>query len=105
MAGSVAALFVLLRLWSVGDGDIGSFVGAGDLLSSQSTLPLESGAGYDGQFYYRMASAPLDFDATSNGVTLDSEVRLQRIGYPIVTWLVTLGATIPVTFGLVMVNV
>jgi hypothetical protein len=96
---------VLVRLWSVGDGDIGSFVGAGDLLSSRSSLPLESGAGYDGQFYYRMASSPLDFDTTSHGVTLDSEVRLQRIGYPAVTWLVTLGATVPVTIGLVAVNV
>jgi len=74
-------------------------------LSSESSLPLESGPGYDRQFYYRMASSPLDFDATSNGVTLDSEVRLQRIGYPTITWLVTLGATIPVTIGLVAVNV
>ena len=105
VATAVALLFVLLRLWSVGDGDIGRFVGAGDLLSSQSTFPLESGAGYDGQFYYRLASSPLDFDATSHGVTLDSEVRLQRIGYPAVTWLITLGATIPVTIGLVAVNV
>ena len=105
VAATAALLFVLIRLWSVGDGDFGSFVGAGDLLSSQSSLPLESGAGYDGQFYYRMASSPLDFDATSHGVTLDSEVRLQRIGYPAITWLITLGATIPVTFGLVAVNV
>lgn len=101
----VALLFVLVRLWSVGEGDIGNFVGAGDLLSSRSSLPLESGPGYDGQFYYRMASSPLDFEASSNGVTLDSEVRLQRIGYPAVTWLVTLGGAIPVTLGLVAVNV
>jgi len=94
-----------VRLWSVGDGDLGSFVGAGDLLSADSSLPLESGAGYDGQFYYRMASSPLDFERTSNGVTLDSEVRLQRIGYPAVTWALTLGTLLPVTFGLVAVNV
>lgn len=105
VATGAALLFVLVRLWSVGDGDLGSFVGAGDLLSSESSLPLESGPGYDGQFYYRMASSPLDFDATSNGVTLDSEVRLQRIGYPAITWLVTAGGSIPVTLGLVTVNV
>jgi len=105
VAAVAALVFVLVRLWSVGDGDIGSFVGAGDLLSAQSSLPLESGAGYDGQFYYRMASSPLDFSPTSHGVALDSEVRLQRIGYPAVTWLLTLGATIPVTLGLVAVNV
>lgn len=94
-----------MRLWSVGDGDLGSFVGAGDMLSADASLPLESGAGYDGQFYYRMASSPLDFERTSNGVTLDSEVRLQRIGYPAVTWALTLGTLLPVTFGLVAVNV
>lgn len=105
VAAVVALLFVFVRLWSVGDGDIATFVGAGDLLSSQSSLPLEPGPGYDGQFYYRMASSPLNFDATAHGVTLDSEVRLQRIGYPAVTWLVTLGATLPVTLGLVAVNV
>lgn len=105
VAGLFALLFVLARLVSVGDGDVGSFVGAGDLLSASSDLPLDSGPGYDGQFYYRMASSPLDFAPTSNGVTLDSEVRLQRIGYPAVTWLVTLGTIIPVTIGLVLVNI
>ncbi|MFM8946463.1 MAG: hypothetical protein ACKOJC_07130 [Actinomycetota bacterium] len=105
VAAAAALLFVLVRLISVGDGDIGSFVGAGDLLSADASLPLESGAGYDGQFYYRMASSPLDFESTSNGVSLDSEVRLQRIGYPAVTWALTLGAILPVTFGLVAVNI
>ena len=105
VASLIALLFVLVRLWSVGDGDIGTFVGAGDLLTSPTELPVESGPGYDGQFYYRMASAPLDFAPTSNGVTLDSEVRLQRIGYPAITWVLTLGGVLPVTFGLVAVNV
>lgn len=101
----VAILFVVVRFLSVGDGDVGSFVGAGDYLSSGTELPLQSGAGYDGQFYYRMAIAPLNFDATAAGVTLDSEMRLSRIGYPAVTWLVSLGGLLPVELALIAVNV
>ena len=100
----LATLFVVVRLLSVGDGDAGSFVGAGDLFSSGTELPLQPGAGYDGQFYYRMAIEPLDFDKTAAGVTIDSEMRLQRIGYPAVTWLVSLGGLISVEFALVAVN-
>ncbi len=101
----IATLFVVIRVLSVGDGDIGSFVAAGDYLSSGTELPLQPGAGYDGQFYYRMAIAPLDFDATAAGVRLDSEMRLQRIGYPAVTWLVSLGGVLSVEFALIAVNV
>ncbi|MCE9622740.1 MAG: hypothetical protein K8R99_10375 [Actinomycetia bacterium] len=101
----LAALFVVVRLLSVGDGNFGSFVGAGDLLSSGTSLPLQPGAGYDGQFYYRMAIEPLNFDATAVGVTIDSEQRLQRIGYPAMAWLVSLGGLLSVTFSLVAVNV
>lgn len=100
----LATLFVVVRLLAVGDGDAGSFVGAGDLFGSGTELPLQPGAGYDGQFYYRMAIEPLDFGKTAAGVTIDSEMRLQRIGYPTVTWLVSLGGLISVEFALVAVN-
>ena len=94
-----------MRVFSVGDGDVGSFVAAGDYLSSGTDLPLQPGAGYDGQFYYRMAIAPLNFDATAEGVTLDSEMRLQRPGYPVVAWVVSLGGLLSVEFALIAVNV
>ena len=100
----LATLFVVVRLLSVGNGDVGSFVGAGDLLSSGTDLPLQTGAGYDGQFYYRMALEPLDFDKTTAGVTIDSEMRLQRIGYPAATWLLSLGGLISVEYALIAVN-
>lgn len=105
VALGIAAAFVVLRVLTVGDGDLGTFVNAGELLSSGTSLPLQEGAGYDGQFYYRMALEPLNFEATAAGVTLDSEQRLQRIGYPAVVWLVSLGGAISVTFALVAVNV
>ncbi len=101
----LATSFVVVRLLAVGDGDVGSFVGAGDLFSSGTELPLQPGAGYDGQFYYRMAIEPLAFDATAAGVTIDSEMRLQRIGYPAVTWLMSLGGLISVELVLIAVNV
>ena len=101
----LATLFVAARLLFAADGDIGSFVGAGDLLSSGTSLPLREGAGYDGQFYYRMAIAPLNFDASAEGVILDSEMRLQRIGYPAAVWLLSLAGLISVPFALVAVNV
>jgi len=101
----IATLFVVVRLFSVGDGDLGSFVGAGDYLSSGTDLPLQPGAGYDGQFYYRMAIAPLNFEATAEGVALDSEMRLQRPGYPSVTWVVSLGGLLSVELALIAVNV
>ena len=101
----IATLFVVVRLFSVANGDLGAFVDAGDLLSSGTSLPLEPGAGYDGQFYYRMAIEPLNFETTAAGVTIDSEQRLQRIGYPAIAWLVSLGGLLPVTLALVLVNV
>ena len=101
----IATFFVVVRLSSVGNGDIGSFVGAGDYLSGGTDLPLQPGAGYDGQFYYRMAIAPLNFDATAEGVTLDSEMRLQRPGYPSVTWVVSFGGLFAVELALIAVNV
>lgn len=101
----LATLFVVLRLLLAADGDLGSFVGAGDLLSSETPLPLQPGAGYDGQFYYRMAIEPLNFDASAAGVILDSEMRLQRIGYPALVWLLSFAGLISVPFALVAVNV
>lgn len=101
----IATLFVIVRTFSVGDGDIGSFVAAGDLVSSGSSLPLQEGVGYDGQFYYRMAIEPLNFDLTVAGVRLDSEMRLSRIGYPAVVWFVSLGGLVSVPLALLVVNV
>ena len=99
----IAILFVVVRLFSVGDGDTGSFVGAGDYFSSGTDLPLQPG--YDGQFYYRMAISPLNFEPTAEGVRLDSEMRLSRPGYPVVAWVVSLGGLLAVERALIAVNV
>ena len=61
--------------------------------------------GYDGQFFYRLALAPLNFSRTAYGITMDRPYRYMRIGYPVLTWLVALGQHFLVPVMLVAVNV
>src|ERR1700758_5508700 len=43
--------------------------------------------GYDGQFYYRMALAPLRMQQAALGIRFDSpRWRVQRIVYPLLAW-------------------
>jgi hypothetical protein len=107
MAAAVA--FVLVRLEVAGQGRIASFVLAErrwvDPAQAPVGLPVLARNGYDGQFYYRLALDPADLHRTAFGITLDSPLRLQRIGYPVLAWMVSLGqhGWVPVT--LVVVNV
>jgi hypothetical protein len=63
------------------------------------------GTGYDGQFYYRLALDPADLHHTAFGITMDTSFRLQRIGYPVLAWLLSLGQHAWVPAALVTVNV
>ncbi len=67
-------------------------------------MPLRAATGYDGQFYYRLAINPLNFHQTAYGITIDSPYRFMRIGYPVLTWLVSFGQTSLVPLMLVVVN-
>jgi hypothetical protein len=97
-------VFVLLRLWRVGDGDIGAFALAGtDWTDASSGLPLVDGPGYDGQFFHRLGTAPLDPADRVAGTVLDSVSRAGRIGYPLLVRSTgVLG--VPPEWGLVLVN-
>jgi hypothetical protein len=68
-------------------------------------MPLRALSGYDGQFYYRLAINPLNFRQTAYGITVDSPYRFMRIGYPVVTWLVSFGQSSLVPWMLVAVNI
>ncbi len=68
-------------------------------------MPLRAKAGYDGQFYYRLAINPLNFHQTAYGITVDTAYRFMRIGYPVITWLVSFGQSSLVPWMLVAVNV
>ena len=61
--------------------------------------------GYDGQFFYRLALNPLNFHSTAYGITMDRPYRYMRIGYPALTWLVSLGQHFLVPIMLVAVNI
>ena len=68
-------------------------------------MPVAPTYGYDGQFFYRLALNPLNFRPTAYGITMDQPYRYMRIGYPALTWLVSLGQHFLVPVMLVAVNV
>ncbi len=61
-------------------------------------------AGYDGQFYYRLALDPFNWGKTAYGITMDQSYRYTRIGYPLVSWLGSFGQHDLVPASLIAVN-
>jgi hypothetical protein len=61
-------------------------------------------AGYDGQFYYRLALNPFDWARTAFGITMDQSYLYTRIGYPVLAWLVSFGQHQLVPYVLVLIN-
>ncbi len=61
-------------------------------------------AGYDGQFYYRLALNPFNWSPTAYGITMDHNYRYTRIGYPLVAWILSAGQHRAVPTVLVVVN-
>ena len=61
-------------------------------------------AGYDGQFYYRLALDPFNWNKTAFGITMDQSYRYTRIGYPFLAWLVSFGQHQLVPIVLVAIN-
>jgi hypothetical protein len=113
LAGLIALLaalaFALARWQTWANGSIGRFILVGRHFSTPSQLPrgipVAPTYGYDGQFFYRLALAPLNFSRTAYGITIDRPYRYMRIGYPVLTWLVALGQHFLVPVMLVAVNV
>ena len=97
-------VFVLVRLLRLADGDVGYFVLAGtEFTDASAGLSLLDGAGYDGQFFHRLAVNPFDAGDRVAGTVLDSSWRAARIGYPLLAWIVGL-AGVPASWALVIVN-
>jgi hypothetical protein len=96
--------FALAR-WQVwAAGRIGLFVMAGHAYSARANLPHVPLEGYDGQFYYRFALNPFNWDRTAYGITIDHNYRYTRLGYPLVAWIISLGQHGAVPVVLVAVN-
>jgi hypothetical protein len=79
------------------------FVNPAHLLSPIIVKP--HSAGYDGQFYYRIALAPLHLQLDAYGVRFDSAAwRVQRILYPVLGWAAALGRPEFVPASLFLIN-
>ena len=67
--------------------------------------------GYDGQFYYRFAFNPFNWNPTAYGITVDHNYRYTRIGYSLVAYIISLGGhgrllpTVLVVVNLVCVGI
>jgi hypothetical protein len=101
-----AFLFVQLRRH---DFNPTIFVTAGDEFTDRTAptnlLVAQHSSGYDGQFYYRIACDPFSTQPVAAGVHFDYPVyRLQRIGYPLLVWMLSLGNRAPVPWMMIIVN-
>jgi hypothetical protein len=103
------ALFLFIPL-SRNDYDFSIFVNAGDRFVDAALAPpnlsiLPNSDGYDGQFYYRLALTPFTDRQTDRGITIDTPAyRQQRIVYPLLARLLSLGRPAAVPAALVLVN-
>jgi hypothetical protein len=101
--------FVLARLLLAADGNITKFVRAAAPYTHRDRVPtglfVFPSDGYDGQFYYRLALDPANLHRSAFGITMDLPFRVQRIGYPALAWLVSLGQHGWLPVALVAVNV
>jgi hypothetical protein len=110
-ASTLVAAIALTALRLNGFGrDPSAFVVPGRNVLGRGAPPVlhpRSEAGYDGQFFYRLARAPGTTKAV-DGISLDYPAyRHQRIGYPLLVWLSSLGGRSPrtVIWALIAVNV
>jgi len=101
-------MFVIFRLWYF-DFNPTAFIVAGDRLAYKDILPesflvLESSYGYDGQFYYAIAVSPARPDQEATGIRGVNAYRHQRILYPLIVWLFSLGKKGWVPYSMIAVN-
>ena len=100
--------FALARWQIWAKGHLSLFIMAGHVYTRRAQLPrgllLVPSAGYDGQFYYRLALDPANWHATAFGITMDQSYRYTRIGYPLLAWIFSLGQHQLVPVVLVALN-
>jgi len=100
--------FALARWQIWAKGHLSLFIMAGHVYTHRGQLPrgllLVPSAGYDGQFYYRLALDPANWNLTAFGITMDQSYRYTRIGYPVLAWLLSLGQHQLVPVVLVVIN-
>jgi hypothetical protein len=109
IAVAAAFAFVVARYATWAQHNIANFILVGRHFANPAQLPpgipLQPTYGYDGQFYYRLALNPANLAQTAYGIRVDHSYRFMRIGYPVVTWLVSFGQHSLVPVMLVAVNI
>ena len=103
------AFFVLLL--KARGGDVSLFVIAGGVNVDASKVPpgltvIPKIGGYDGIWFYRLAINPFTRIQAAHGIRIDNPpYRQQRIGYPFIVWLLSLGRVTWIPWLLVAVNI
>jgi hypothetical protein len=104
----VSCAFIAWRWIALENGDITKNIIVGRILAPGHVghgIAVISGGGYDGQFYYRFALDPFKLNGLVDGIGVDSPIRIQRIGYPFLVWLLSGGHAGAVPYLLVVVNI
>jgi hypothetical protein len=110
-AAIIAACYGIFTfaLWRARDRDISRFVVAGAGVEAREVPPgltvRSDIGGYDGVAFYRLAVNPFTRAKKAYGITLDNPpYRQQRIGYPLLVFLASLGNARAVPLMMVVVN-
>jgi hypothetical protein len=106
--GSIVLLFVCVSIRIQPEG-VSRFIVLGSHFvdSAPFNLPLKvyPGAGYDGQFYFRIALDPFDTNSAISGISVDRiEWRWQRILYPLLCHVFSFGRPELTAWAMVAVN-
>jgi len=100
--------FVIARWQTWAHGHITLFIMSGVKYSHPAQMSPRishvTKAGYDGQFYYRLALNPFNWHRTAYGITMDHNYRYTRLGYPVAAWILSLGQHHLVPTVLVVIN-
>jgi hypothetical protein len=103
------AFFVLLL--KARNRDVSLFVIAGGVNVDASRVPagltvIPKIGGYDGIWFYRLAINPFTRVQAAHGIRLDNPpYRQQRLGYPLIVWLLAFGHVTWIPWLLVIVNI
>src|SRR3954468_16416199 len=102
--------FFILLLRARG-GDVSLFVIAGGVNVDASKVPagltvIPNIGGYDGVWFYRLAINPFTGVQAAHGIRIDNPpYRQQRVMYPLIVWLLSLGQVKWIPWLLVIVNI
>jgi hypothetical protein len=111
IAIAICYISVLLPLLQKRGGDISRFVIAGGGNVDASKVPpgltvIPNIGGYDGLTFYRLALNPFTSEQAAHGIRLDNPpYRQQRVIYPLLVWLLSLGHATWIPWLLVIVNI